>query len=243
MLRSIKKLSQFKILARDGEIGKIYEILFDDKEWTIRYLVVNTGKWLPGRKVLIASHAFGKPDWDNMLVPVGLTKEEVEQSPEIAMDRPVYRQYQIKLHNYYGWPYFWAAGSGIVNTLPLEQLHDEEENSQNKDDPHLRSTRELIGYRIQAKDGELGLLDDFLFDDENNSIHYLVIDIGKWLSGKKVLVPRLWTNKASWRDELVSLDLTMEDIEKSPEFNPSKPLGEEEEAELYAFYGQERFRQ
>ena len=49
--------------ARDGEIGKVHSFLFDDDNWTIRYLVVDTGRWLPGRKVLIAPTALGRPDW------------------------------------------------------------------------------------------------------------------------------------------------------------------------------------
>ncbi|MEO6538431.1 MAG: PRC-barrel domain-containing protein, partial [Ferruginibacter sp.] len=64
MERNIKSLTGYTIGATDGEIGNVDEFYFDDKDWIIRYLVVKTGSWLFGRKVLIAPQAVQKIDWE-----------------------------------------------------------------------------------------------------------------------------------------------------------------------------------
>lgn len=70
------------------------EILFDDAQWTVRYLVVDTGGWLTGRKILIPPVALGALDWDRHLLNVNLTRDQVEQSPAAEMDKPVSRQWE-----------------------------------------------------------------------------------------------------------------------------------------------------
>ena len=54
MLRSLLDLRNYRIQAIDGHIGGVHDLLFDDQRWTVRYLVVDLGSWLPGRKVLIS---------------------------------------------------------------------------------------------------------------------------------------------------------------------------------------------
>ena len=80
MLLSIRHLSSFTIEAEDGNIGQVYSFLFDDRTWAIRYLVVDTGKWLPGRKVLIVPSALGRPVGWLRVFPVELTREKIRQS-------------------------------------------------------------------------------------------------------------------------------------------------------------------
>ncbi len=54
MLRNAKDLHGFKIRATDGELGTVDQLYFDDETWAIRYLMVETGGWLGGRRVLIS---------------------------------------------------------------------------------------------------------------------------------------------------------------------------------------------
>jgi hypothetical protein len=49
MRRSLKEIIGYSMGATDGEIGHVSDFLFDDHEWTVRYLVASTGTWLPGR--------------------------------------------------------------------------------------------------------------------------------------------------------------------------------------------------
>jgi len=104
MLRSIKEITGYVLQAVDGEIGRCKDFLFDDENWTIRYMVADTGKWLPGKKVLISPISLAEPDWTSSLLPVRLSQKQVEQAPELDENAPVSRQYEIKYHQYFGWP-------------------------------------------------------------------------------------------------------------------------------------------
>jgi hypothetical protein len=121
MRRSLKDLRGYAILASDGEIGDIHEFYFDDLGWVIRYLVVDTGTWLPGQKVLLLPGILGQPDWEKQTLPVDLTKSQVEASPSIRIDEPVSRQMEDDLHNYYNWSPYWRVGepSRGLALLPL----------------------------------------------------------------------------------------------------------------------------
>src|SRR5262245_33937354 len=120
MRRNVKELVGYTIHATDGDIGVLDGLYFDDAEWTIRYMVVNTGKWLPGRKVLIVPLALQQPNWKAQSLPVALTKEQIRNSPGIDTAKLVSRQHETDWHAYYGWPIYWgvptypAPGSGIT---------------------------------------------------------------------------------------------------------------------------------
>jgi len=96
MLRSSKEMKNYTLQAKDGKIGRCKDFLFDDQFWTVRYMVANTGKWLPGRKVLISPISLEKPDWVSMRLPVRLTKEQIEvlkkkrQAADVTPCQPSY---------------------------------------------------------------------------------------------------------------------------------------------------------
>jgi hypothetical protein len=102
VLRSANILRGYAIRARDGDIGKVDDFLFDDQSWAIRYLVVDTGNWLTGRKVLVLPAALDVPDWKTEMLTVKVTKQQIEDSPPLAASRPVSRQKEAELHRYYG---------------------------------------------------------------------------------------------------------------------------------------------
>ena len=251
MLRSLKSLRDYVIRTVDGDIGNVYGFLFDDQSWIIRYLVVETGNWLMGRKVLLSTTALGKPLWEEKAFPVMLSKEQVEESPDIATEKPVSRQMEEDLHRYYNWSPYWrpampAAGVGAAaaaETLVEEEREEEEEIEIGKtvSDPHLRSTREVTGYHIQAIDDEIGHVEDFIADDENWIIRYLVVDTRNWLPGKSVIVSPTWVQEVNWIERQVHVDLHRQTIEASPEFDPSKPINREYEVRLYDYYGRPRY--
>jgi hypothetical protein len=239
MLRSVKDLRGYTIRATDEDIGRVHGFLFEDTSWIIRYLVVDTGTWLPGRQVLISPLALGQPDWNANALPVALTKEQVENSPPILEDQPVSRQMESDLFAYYGWSPYWASTTSVA---ALQSMEAEEKRRQAAQaDPHLRSTREVIGYHIQARDGDIGHIDDFVAEDEVWTIRYLVIDTRNWLPGKKVLVAPAWAEAINWTEQSVEVDLKRETIKNSPEFNPSAPVNREYEVQLYDYYGRPRY--
>jgi hypothetical protein len=90
----------FRIEATDGAIGEVDDFYFDEETWTLRYLVADTGRWLPSKRVLIAPEAFDELNWAMERFPVKLTQDQVKNSPDIAEDLPVSRQWETDLHTY-----------------------------------------------------------------------------------------------------------------------------------------------
>jgi len=247
MLRSANEVRGYVLQAADGEIGRCRDFLFDEKQWTIRYMVADTGKWLPGRKVLISPIALGEPDWTARGLPVQLSRAEIEEAPGLDADAPVSRQFELKYHAHYRWPPYWVGaglwGAGeFPGPLYVQGLQggtapfDDEEA-----DPFLRSVDELVGYRIQAADGPIGHVEDFILDDRNWTIRYLVVDTRNWLPGRKVLVAHRWVQSVAWNDRTVSAALSREEIRNSPEYDPSAPVNRQYEERLYDFYGRPRY--
>src|SRR5687767_8958197 len=109
MMRHVKELHGLDIVATDGEIGSVEEFYFDDDRWTIRYLVVDTGMWLPGRKVLISPISIGRADWNARTLSLSVTRQQVRDSPDADTHKPLSRRYEAEYHRYYGYPYYWGT--------------------------------------------------------------------------------------------------------------------------------------
>jgi hypothetical protein len=247
MLRSVKEVKGYMLRAGDGDIGRCKDFLFDDEIWVIRYMVADTGKWLPGKKVLISPISLGEPDYTSRIFPVRLSKKQIEQAPDLDTDAPVSRQYETKYHEYFGWPYYWG---GIETwgpySYPAPLYADKKKEAVNVEpengDPHLRSAGEVTGYRIQARDGEIGHVEDFIVDDRAWNIRYMVVDTRNWLPGsRKVLISKDWIVSIQWLEREVAVDLNVEEIKESPEYDPSAPVNREYEARLYDFYGRPKY--
>ncbi len=246
MLIRAKDFRHFKLRARDGDIGKAREFYFDDRHWTVRYLVADTGGWMTGRQVLISPHALGSAIEAEHVVPVALTRQQIEQSPSLATDQPVSRQYERHFYDYYGWPMYWNGPLvwGVYQypweITPLamretEILREAEERHEDAWDPNLRSTHDVTGHHIQATDGEIGHVADFIIDDKTWSIRYLVVDTKNWRPGKHVLISPEWIDRLSWEESKVFVNLSCELIRKSPEYNP-ETLNREYETQLHEHY-------
>lgn len=243
MLRSAEEMIGYRILATDGEIGDLKDFYFDDKFWTIRYLVIDTGRWLPGKLVLISPLAAGEPDSEERRVPVTLTREQVKNAPTADSEQPVSRQYEASLRQYYGWPFYWVtptpgeipAGVPLGGVPPVEA--PDKGGVEPKGDPHLRSVQEVVGYQIAAADGEIGHVEDFIADAKAWTIRYLVVDTRNWLPGRKVLVALPWVDAVEWTDRSVHVGLTKEQIKQSPEYDPAQPVSRDYEQRLYDYYG------
>ena len=248
MLRSIKELYGYRILAKDGDIGWVHGFLFDDRAWTVRYLVVDVGTWLPGRKVLIVPAALGEPEWQTNSFPVQLTKNQVRNSPEIDTDKPVSRQHESKIHRYFGWGPYWLLvgrhGIDSVSSAPFKSKQGMDKllaSESPGEDPHLRSTKKVTGYRLHAKDGEIGHVEEFILDDSIWTIRYMVVDTRNWLPGKKVLLSPLWIEKISWEESKVHVDQTREEVKNSPRYDASVPVNRRYEERLYDYYGRPKY--
>jgi uncharacterized protein YrrD len=246
MQRNIKSLVDFTMGATDGEIGKVKEFYFDDETWTIRYLIVKTGGWLSGRKVLISPAALQQPDWENKVFPVNLTKDQIENSPDIDTEKTVSRQQEIELYSHYAWPYYRDPGIGFYgmgmmgmmdSRIPFEESISAHHSAKQQADPHLRGTEEVKGYHIHATDRNIGEVEDFIVDDSTWSVRFLIIDTGNWFPGKKVLISPKWIRSVQWADSAIYVDISAEEVKNSPEYDPSRPVHDAYEDDLYNHYG------
>jgi uncharacterized protein YrrD len=226
MLRNAKDLIGFGIRATDGVIGTVEDLYFDDQDWTIRYFVVNTGSWLTGRKVLISPVAIGSPAWITRVLPAALTRAQVEHSPDIDTRKPVSRQNETEYVGYYGYSHYWG-GSGMwglgayPGSPPTER--STEDNAPVPDDYHLRSSNAVIGHHIEATDGDVGHVEDLVFDDDTWAIRFLIVDTSNWWGGRRVLVATRRIENVSWVEAKISVDLTRQAVKNAPPYD-SKSL-------------------
>jgi hypothetical protein len=244
MLIKAKALTGYKMNGLDGEIGKVKEFYFDDRFWTIRYLVAETGDWLIDRQVLLSPYSLVDVNQEKKIVSIELTKEQIVKSPPLNSDRPVSRQFEEAYFGYYGWPtywsdsYMWGFHSNIVrdkkewrNTCGHEKPWD----------AHLRSTLDVTGHHIQAADSEIGHVEDFIIDDDTWSIRYLLVDTNNWLPGKRVLIAPQWIESVSWSESKVYVNLLKETIKHSPEFRDESLLTRDYETDLHRYYNRREY--
>jgi len=241
MLNKAKTLSGYKLADLDGETGKVKEFYFDDRHWAIRYLVADTAgsKLLMGRQVLISPYALVAVMKEEQRIAIDLTQKQIERSPSLTSDKPVSRQFEEAYHGYYGWPNYWDGPymwGGHPNLVRDRDKWRESVMDEKAWDPHLRSTKVVTGYHIEASDGEIGHVEDFIIDDENWAIRYLIVDTRNWWTGKKVLIAPQWIERVSWSESKVFINLSRETIKQSPEYTEALLLTRDYETRLHGHY-------
>jgi len=246
MLTNTAQLKGLVIRATDGELGTVDQLYFDDETWAVRYLTVDTGGWLGGRRVLISPISVVNTDWPARRLDVALTKQQVEKSPDINTHQPVSRQHEAAYFGYYGYPYYWGGPymwgpalypAALVNQTTASREPMADRIGKESTDSHLRSTEAVTGYHIEAADGEIGHVDGFVMDDEAWAIRYIEAATRNWWPGKKVLVAPEWIERVSWTDSKVYVGLSREAIQNGPEYIESMPITREYENRLYFHYG------
>jgi uncharacterized protein YrrD len=245
LLSTVKALKGYKLDSLDGEIGKVKEFYFDDKYWTIRYLVADTGNWLSGRQVLISPYALRAVNKEEQNIAINLTKKQIEDSPPLDSDKPVSRQFEEYYYGYYGWPMYWYGPyvwgpypypSGVRYGETLKEYQAEK-----KWDPNLRSTNAVSGHHVQASDGEIGNIEDFIIDEETWTIRYLIINTRNLWPGKVVLVSPRWIKDISWGELKVFINLTRDVIRESPEYTEESLPTRDYEIRLHRYYNSQGY--
>jgi len=259
MLRQVNDITGLVIAARDGDLGKVRDFYFDDAQWVVRHLEVDTGGWITGRRVLISPHAIESLDWVANRMHVALTREQVENSPPVSADQPVSREQEASLYQHYGYPVYWSgAGPWGTGGLPMApglaappgqpvaqapasvEVDNRSAMARARgNDGSLRSCKEILGYGIAAADGEIGHVEDFLVEDEDWTLHYVLIDTRKWLLGKRVPISVHWIRNVSWPDAQIFVEVDRAQIESSPEYLGR--MDRDYEYSLHRHYGREGY--
>jgi hypothetical protein len=247
--------SSFKGLvveADDGRIGAFSDFLFDDQTWKLRWMVVDTGNWLPGRKVLVHPSAIGPADFARGELSVRLTKKQVQDSPDIQQDQPVSHQFQDTLYGYYGWDPMWGGGNYFGGGMggigwPLAPMRAQNEGEVleadrarsrlDETDPHLRSIVAVTGYHLQATDGPIGHIENFMLESDNWGVRYLVADTKNWWPGQHVLLSPYAVKSINWSDREAVLNVSRAQVKGSPPWDPAEIVNRAYEERLHGYYG------
>jgi sporulation protein YlmC with PRC-barrel domain len=207
MLRSLKQLYGEKLSATDGEIGAIKDFYFDEENWAIRYLVVNTGNWLASRKVLISPHSISGHPVSGKSIRVGLTRKKIEKSPSIGSQNPVLRDYEEHYHKHYALPPYWKASAADMV------------GPQQQPETHLHSTLSVTGYLVRVGDETIGHVSDLMVNTENWKIGQLVLKTGHRLSGTDTLISPKRVERISYDQSTVFAHPIMDVSQQIPAKN------------------------
>lgn len=243
MLFAANGLIGFPLSATDGRIGSVKDFLVDERGLRVRWMVVDTGDWLPGRKVLIHPLAVQRlqvpekpafPMLDSgsrLVVSVNLTRRQIEASPEAREGEPVTEELENRLSEHYGWN-------------PISRSDEDTEPGPSGAEPlgdrPLASAAAIKGMAVQGVDGEIGLVDNVFLDDIRWTVRYLVVARRAWLSTKLVQAPISAISAIDWRGRTVRLDLARERFDSAPQWDPQRMADGMAEKRLLRHFGLQR---
>jgi hypothetical protein len=249
MLCAVSGFKGASVVASDGWVGTFKDFLFDDETWRIRWMVVDTGTWLPGRKVLIHPSVIAPPDiaarrglpmmsGDQPLsLSVRLTRRQIEASPSIREDESVSYQIEARVYEYYGWDPAWGTSYfGVIAIAePLSQPPKVADAPGGN--PHLHNIAAVNHYRVHATDGDIGHVANLMADDINWDIRYLVIATSNWWPGKHVLLAPYAVQEIDWPQRHIRLNVIRDKVKSSPPWDPIAMIDKMSEQQLHGHYG------
>ena len=112
-LGSTHEVSGYHIQAADGQIGHVEGFIIDDETWAIRYLIIDTRNWWPGRRVLVSPQCIERVSWRKRKVVVNLSRMAIKRSPEYTGESLLTRDYEAELHRHYGRQGYWVDESTL----------------------------------------------------------------------------------------------------------------------------------
>lgn len=211
MLWTASMMNGYVVSGIDGDLGTVTDLLFDDTNWKMRWLVVSTGHWFPNREVLLPVAVLGHLDPARQQFRVALTVQQIQDSPHVEGDLPVSRQVEVGSP-----PLYAVAGSRSGYAGPP---------ASKPNDPHLRSVEAVIGHRVHAIDGLAGHVDDFLIDDDDWSVRFVKVDTRDWGPARRVLLPPRLIRNIDWLARAVRLDVDRREIENRSLHDPISEAG------------------
>jgi hypothetical protein len=214
MLWNASMMKGYTVLGLDGHLGTVSDLLFDDTSWKMRWLVVSTGDWFPGREVLLPVSALRYPDPARQQFGVSLTAQQIQDSPHLDSDLPVSRQVEVGSARHH------TAAEPRTDYAVLSELKP--------NDPHLRSMEAVIGHRVHAIDGLVGHVDDFLINDADWSVRFVKVDTRNWGPTQRALLPPRLIRRIDWLARAVHLEVDRREIENRSLHDPAAEAGDSE---------------
>jgi sporulation protein YlmC with PRC-barrel domain len=221
------------VAAGGGELGALRDGYFDDQERTLRYLAIETGNWLTGRRVLLATLGVVRVDEAARQIHVNADRARVQDAPVVEWERPITRGYESAFAGYFNYPMYWMAPGlgafGAAGAFPPPEAgapRDAEPHQPADDEQHVRSISEVRGYHVAAADGEIGHVDDVLIDLRTWSLRCLLLDTSNWIGGRAVLVPADRVTEIEWARRLVHVGLTRDAVRSGPDYRSGAAVDE-----------------
>ncbi|MDR4493503.1 MAG: PRC-barrel domain-containing protein [Nitrospirales bacterium] len=225
MLRDLNKIRNCVVEGLDGTIGTVADLYFNDQTWKVHYVAADTGNWLQGRHVLISRESLLGPKWETASFPALVKKSQVEQAPKFEIEKPLSWQKEREICQYYQWSTYFPVDEEELTVFP----------------GLLTSANGLKDFSLMAVDGEIGKIINFLVEDTDWIVRYIVVDTSKWLAGKQVLISPMWNKSIEWPERKIVVDLSQEQIKNSPEYDPTAPIERVYEINLYRHYGKPHY--
>jgi uncharacterized protein YrrD len=215
VIRSVSEMHNFELVATDGRIGTVDDCFFDDDRWAIRYVVVGAGLCLPRHRMLISPISVRRIEWRERRLLLWSTRHQIEHSPRIDTRQTVSRHHEMDYLDYYGYPYYWGHSDlWGTHALPVPPTSEQsarhrkraanpERRAADRGLTRMRSASEITGYAIRAADGEVGHVEDCLFDDVSWAVEYLVVNANTWSRSEHVLVAPTWVTSITSAEDSV----------------------------------------
>lgn len=252
MRTSFEALRDYTVHAADGTLGHIKDLYFDETTWLVRYLLVDTKRWLPGRKVLLSPQAVQDIDHEERIIEFGLTKAQIEASPTIDELAPMSRQVSETIDAHYGWHHTWITG-GVIDshlaTANFGPIIDEftvpdEIRSRRKRradlGQHLRSVAELKGFdarsALPGAGGRAGVVADAIVNAVDWRLPYFVVDTSEWLPAHRIVVPTALVEAIDLDGRSLRIGAEVTALAHAPTFNGVAELDARQEMAVLAYF-------
>ena len=219
MGRRFSEIKNSNLSSTDRKLGRVTDLLFEDNNWSIRYLVVNLGSLLTNRDVLIAPAAIASYDLATNTIATILTSQQAIGSPELDSDRPISREYEQSLVDYYGWPIYWFGRDIQMKPQVLSRLaSDDVTDAVNEESAsNLRSATEICGYEIQSQNGLAGVLRDLVVNLSSWTIDFATAELQPWIPRDGAVFSTKWISQVDWASQHINVDVSEAVLER---FNP-----------------------
>lgn len=234
MYKSIKQLKHYELLTSDGKDCELEDLFFDENTWKTKYLVVKTGSWLMGRRVLVKPSIIQEVNHKEKQIKLPMPNDKVKESPAVDSVLPISLEAELLLAKYWEWVPKDAEGplpEEAGGSIEAEATTETKDLSERAVKSKLRSFDEVAGYKIHAPDGVFGHLEDFLCDDDW-IIRYAVVDPRSWFPGKHVLLPVCEIEDVKWSEHALHVEASRELVKSAPAYIKNKELTPEDEKAL-----------
>lgn len=220
MLRPAGQLLGYRLVDREGIVGSVEDFHIYCPGWSVRHAAIFTGEWLSGRWVLVPIELLGPPDPLQREVSLLIMRERIRIAPVPESDRPPSSLFESALYRHYGVPPPQAIPRAGQTGLETS----------------LWSLESVRGCQVDALDMEVGRVDDYLLDDSDWRIRYLIVNLRRWMPGRKVVVPVAAIRLLSWKHRRIALGLSRDGILAAPRFEGPGSLSEEYQNGLESYF-------